>query len=276
MALNLSANYNDKLYLGFNLNGHFVDFRSTQIFTENNTNAIPTAESRVRNIRFENDLYTYGSGVSLQVGAIYKPINNIRLGVAFNSPTWYELFDETTQGIAATRVDGTTSVGTTSSFYSDVIVYEPYSIRTPWKATGSFAYVFGKKGLISVDYAITDYSFMKIKPASDFEFTNNKINDIFRSSGELRVGAEYKIKKLSLRGGFRNQQSPYKRESSRGELNGYSAGLGYNFKSFKLDVAYSKIEVETNNALFNTGLTNSVINQNNNSNFSVTLSADMY
>lgn len=274
MALNISANYNDKLYLGFNLNGHFVDYRSTQIFAENNTNAIPAAETRVRNIRFENSLYTYGSGVSLQIGAIYKPISNIRLGVALNSPTWYELFDETTQGIAATRVDGATNQGTTSSFYSDVIIYEPYSIRTPWKATGSLAFVFAKKGLISVDYALTDYSFMKLKPAKDFETTNTKIQNLFTSSAELRIGAEYKIKQLSLRGGLRNQKSPYKDKSFRGDLNGYSAGLGYNFKTFKLDVAYSKMEVETNTELFNTGLTDRVLNQINNANFSVTLSAD--
>jgi hypothetical protein len=44
--------------------------------------------------------------------------------------------------------------------------YAPYKLQTPSKLTGSFAYVF-KRGLISIDYAIKDYSKTKFKPESD-------------------------------------------------------------------------------------------------------------
>lgn len=270
LAFNVSGNYDDKLYLGMNLNLHFIDFTENQTFTESNTN--PGAiDGSIRNIRFDNTIYTYGSGFSAQFGAIYRPIPSVRLGVSLNTPTWYEIFDETTQSISSNRVNESPA-----SFVSELAIYEPYTIRTPAKATGSFAYVFGKKGLISIDYAITDYSTMKAGPENDFSRLNRNISNTFTTSGELRIGAEYKINKLSLRGGIRNQQSPYKDKNIMTDTNSISAGLGYVFNKFKLDFAYSRMDNVTQNPLFNVGLTDRVFNENIISNFSLTLSADLY
>jgi long-subunit fatty acid transport protein len=58
------------------------------------------------------------------------------------------------------------------------------------------------------------------------------------NTGELRIGAEYKIEKLSLRAGYRIEQSPYKNKTV-GDLTGYSGGLGYNFGSTKIDLSYA-------------------------------------
>jgi Outer membrane protein transport protein (OMPP1/FadL/TodX) len=271
LAFNVAGNYDDKLYLGVNLNLHFIDFTENQTFTESNTN--PGAiDGSIRNMRFDNEIYTYGSGFSAQFGAIYRPIPNLRLGLSLNTPTWYEIFDETTQSISSSRVNESPA-----SFVSDLAIYEPYSIRTPAKATGSFAYVFGKKGLISIDYAITDFSTMKTSGnAGDFSPLNREITNTFTTSGELRIGAEYKIKKLSLRGGFRNQTSPYKDKILMGDTNSISAGIGYIFDKFKLDFAYSRMDNVTQNPLFNVGLRDRVFNENIISNFSLTLSADLY
>jgi long-subunit fatty acid transport protein len=51
--------------------------------------------------------------------------------------------------------------------------------------------------------------------------------------------AEYKIEKLSLRAGYRIEQSPYKNKTTVGDLTGYSGGLGYNFGSTKIDLSYA-------------------------------------
>jgi long-subunit fatty acid transport protein len=59
------------------------------------------------------------------------------------------------------------------------------------------------------------------------------------NTGELRIGAEYKIEKLSLRAGYRIEQSPYKNKTTVGDLTGYSGGLGYNFGSTKIDLSYA-------------------------------------
>jgi long-subunit fatty acid transport protein len=48
-------------------------------------------------LRFDNDLYTYGTGFSFQVGAIAKVTNEMRVGLAYESSTWYNLSDELSQ-----------------------------------------------------------------------------------------------------------------------------------------------------------------------------------
>ncbi len=130
-------------------------------------------------------------------------------------------------------------------------------MQTPGKFTFSGAYVFGKSGLISVDYSIKDYANTKYKPTSDpgFRGLNADMNSQLTSNGELRIGAEYKIQRLSLRGGYRFEGSPYKDGTTIGDLNSYSGGLGYNFGSTKLDLAYSYLERKSNQGFFATGFT---------------------
>jgi long-subunit fatty acid transport protein len=48
------------------------------------------------------------------------------------------------------------------------------------------------------------------------------------------------IEKLSLRAGYRIEQSPYKNKTTVGDLTGYSGGLGYNFGSTKIDSMLAK------------------------------------
>jgi long-subunit fatty acid transport protein len=113
------------------------------------------------------------------------------------------------------------------------------TLQTPSKLTGSFAYVL-ERGLISIDYAIKDYSKTKFKPESDSYYNGlNNYMKQYLTIPELRIGAEYKIEKLSLRAGYRIEQSPYKNKTTVGDLTGYSGGLGYNFGSTKIDLSYA-------------------------------------
>jgi long-subunit fatty acid transport protein len=52
-------------------------------------------------LRFDNDLYTYGTGFSFQVGAIAKVTNEMRVGLAYESSTWYNLSDELSQKLVS-------------------------------------------------------------------------------------------------------------------------------------------------------------------------------
>ncbi len=256
LSFNAAASYEDKLYLGLNLNSHFVDYNQSTLFYEDNDNALDS-NYRVNKIQFNNDLYTYGSGFSFQLGAIAKVSNEVRLGLAYESPTWYKLNDELTQRLI------TVSANVDETLPSDIVdpritnVYAPYKLQTPGKLTGSFAYVFGKTGLISVDYALKDYSNTKFKPEYDTYFTglNNEMSNTFKSTNEVRIGAEYKIERLSLRGGYRYEQSPYKNKTTIGDLRGYSAGLGYNFGSTKADLAYAYGKRNTQPGFFSQGFT---------------------
>ncbi|MBF2708922.1 OmpP1/FadL family transporter [Flavobacterium soyangense] len=272
LSFNAATSYKDKLYIGINLNSHFTDFTQSSSFYEYNNNSV-NADYTVKNLRFDNNLHTYGTGFSFQIGAIAKVTNEIRLGLAYDSPVWYNLSDEFSQKLVAV------SANTIEVLPPDIVdpnivnYYAPYQLDTPGKFTGSFAYVFGKTGLISIDYSIKDYGNTSFRPANDpyFRDVNNQISNILSTSGELRIGGEYKIKEWSLRGGYRFEESPYKNKTTIGDLNSFSAGLGYNFGMFKLDFSYSRAHRDSHQGFFNQGFTDGAHLNTKNNNFSMTL-----
>jgi hypothetical protein len=258
-SINVATQYQEKFYFGINLNTYFTDFRQSSNFIEKNK--APLGNNYViSSVDFHNDLYTYGSGFSIQLGAIAKITKEFRLGLAYESPTWYRLNDELSQSI-------TSESSRIADKIKDVVdpkivnAYEPYNLQTPSKLTGSFAYVFGKTGLLSIDYSIKNYSGTKFSNNSN---ENSYMGQTLRDrAGELHIGGEYKIKQWSLRGGYLLEQSAYKDRKKMSDLTGYSGGLGYNFGSTKLDLAFSHSQREYQQQFFTHGFTDgAMINTN--------------
>lgn len=273
LNFNVATQYKDKFYFGLNLNSHFTDYRNSTNFYEENDNS---QTDGVRNFYYDRDLHTYGNGFSFQLGAIAKINNSFRIGLSYDSPTWYTLTDELLQTVSSKGYNygdpPNASLSNANPNSNVLIVYEPYKLKTPAKYTGSMAYVFGKKGLLSIDYSLKDYSTTKFRPSdSYFSPINENIKSNLTTAGELRIGAEYRIKQWSLRGGFRNEQSPYKDGKTIGDLTGFSGGLGYNFGNTKLDLAYSTSQRDSQNGFFSQGLTDGAFVKTRNNNFSMTL-----
>ena len=195
LAFNFAADYDDKLFFGINLNSHFINYEKFTRLRETNTNS----GSVVNNIGFENLLLTTGSGFSFQLGTIAKITNDFRVGLSYNSPTWYRISDELTQGINSNNADP--EINYISSITN---IYEEYKLQTPGKVTGSIAYIFGKNGLISFDYSVKDYTNSKFKPTTDVFFSslNNQISNELTSSASYKLGGEYRYKQVSFRGGY--------------------------------------------------------------------------
>jgi len=274
LSANIATGYKDKLFLGLNLNAHFTDYvLTTSLYESNDNPANSGVQPTVRNIIFDNQLSTYGSGFSLNVGAIYKATESLRLGVAYESPTWYRLNDELSQRLIVNTTDGTNN-------FQNVVapnvlnVYETYRIQTPSKVTLSGAYIFNKKGLISIDYAMRDYSNTKFKPTNDnlFRNLNNQMSNQLDNTYELRIGGEYKIKQWSVRGGYRFEESPFKVDYAMGDLTGYSGGLGYNFGESRLDLAYQYDHRNYNLALISSGMNDTARVRTINNNVTLTYS----
>lgn len=276
LSFNAATSYKDKLYVGVNLNSHFTNFSQSSSFYESNTNPLGE-EYTVNSMRFNNNIYTTGSGFSFQLGAIAKVTNEIRLGFAYDSPIWYNMYDQFSQNLVATSAN-TSEVLAPNVVNPQVInYYSPYKLDTPSKYTGSFAYIFGKNALISIDYSLKDYSSTKFRPQNDsyYRELNNEMSSTLKTSGELRIGAEYKIKEWSLRGGYRFEESPYKDSTTVGDLNAFSGGLGYNFGLFKLDFSYTNAQKSSQQAFFSQGFTDSAKINSTNNNYSVTLLFEM-
>lgn len=273
LSANMATAYKDKLFLGLNLNVHFTDYVKTTSVYEANNNPLYSSGLTVTDIQFDNEAYTYGSGFSLNLGAIYKFTESFRAGIAYESPTWYRLNDELTQRLIVNTTDGTNN-------YQDIIapnainIYDSYKIQTPSKVTLSGAYIFNKKGLISIDYAMKDYSNTKFKPTSEnlYRNLNTQMSNQLDNAYELRIGGEYKIKQWSIRGGYRFEESPFKVDYAMGDLTGYSAGLGYNFGKNRLDLGYTNDHRNYNLAFISSGMNDTARIRTTNNNVTLTYS----
>jgi len=267
-GVNAAIQYDENIYLGLNLNSHFINYDRSTFLYESNSNA----GSLVNQVGFENNLSTIGSGFSFQLGTIAKVNESLRLGFSYDSPVWYTISEETTQYLSTVRDDAGTNVTTTLN-PQIVNIFPDYKLQTPSKITGSAALVLGKQGLISFDYSRKDFSKTKFKPETDSHFSaqNMIISNTLKADNSYKIGGELRFDQLSLRGGYRFEESPYQDTTFYGDLTGYSLGLGYNFGGTTIDLAYQNSERDMNYQLYNIGLTDSAKLNTDNSLITLTL-----
>ncbi len=259
-TLNFAGQYQENLYLGASLNFHSVLYDRLTLLDESGYDT----DSPVQFTTFDNFLRTEGYGFSFSVGAIAKLNDNLRIGGSYQSPTWYELTDDTSQ-----RINSTLAVSDINFIdFGIVNLFEEYRIQTPAKITGSAAVIFGKDGLLSFDYSYQDMSQAELRPTTDANFAaeNEFIANQLGVVNTYRAGGEVRIDKLSLRGGYRYEESPYENGEIIGDLTGFSGGIGYNFGGSRLDLAFSRSEQDVSTLLFESGLDSSVMVNNINTN----------
>jgi hypothetical protein len=242
MNIAFSSVYKNKLYLGAALNFYDLNFsqRSTLVELNNDGNG----NTLDANLYQEN--FTSGGGISLNAGFIYKANKSFRFGLSYQTPTLFtELLEE------SNILDNDGFVGDTEIIVSnDNIIYDNtaggnfpsqrfiYRLKTPSKLTASAAIIFGKNGLLSIDYINKKYQNIKLSNA-DFSNENQFFQNELRNTHSFNVGSEFVFERFSVRGGYKFEQSPDKLALDSDNLKGYSLGGGYNFGNFKLDFAYS-------------------------------------
>jgi len=233
----LGANFGHKLYVGATAAIQDLYYLETSNYTE---------YGDFGRFDYFNYARTSGLGFNLKVGAILRPLPGLRLGVAYHTPTFYDL-KESYNGTMISEVDAGNYIEETP--YGNY----RYKLETPSRLIASAAIQFGKSALISADYEWVDYRDIKLRRGADgYDFYNENatIKDIYRSTNILRVGAELRPSKvLSLRGGYEYYDNPYKdvvNEVSQPNANyknyAYTGGLGFRFKNGSFDIAYSLSE----------------------------------
>ena len=196
-----------------------------------------------------NYLETQGSGFQLKTGIIVKPVDALRIGLAYHSPVWYTMTDyfHATVYPRETYTDFEETVLAKPSSTPDD-AYASYYLRTPGAVTLSLAGVLGAKAVVSMDYELKNYASMSMKDKDNYSFEDNKlIKSHFKNTSTLRVGMEYRFTpQFSGRLGYAWAQSPYKKSlSETGEniktvgtiadymlsncTSYYTGGIGYRF-----------------------------------------------
>ncbi len=248
VTFNFGAEFKKRFYLGANLNIHNLNYNRSVIYDESVNGSLIGSQGITRAI-FINETETNGNGFSLDLGAIAKLSDQVRLGLSYQTPTFYELQDSYSQQLETFFNDG-------SSQFVDpniIIVLPEYQFRTPGTLSGSIAFIAGKRGLLSAQYSRKDFSNTKFTSDGDaFDELNNTIEATFKATNTFRVGGEYRYENWRLRGGLSKITSPYKDSRIAGDTDGFSLGAGYNWGKWKFDAAFNRTVTERRETLFET------------------------
>ena len=253
-VLSYAGAYQEKLYLGATLGLTNINFRKNSRYNERN---FADTNSTVQFFDMYENQYTTGAGVNLKIGGIYRANDNLRLGLAWHSPTLFDMHDEWEMQLRTQHEFNDSSYAYTYS--SPYGVYD-YTITTPMKVIGSAAIVLNNF-LLSADVELVDYSTMKID-GDDYDYFNEQNNIItsnYTSVVNSRIGAELNLSPFVLRGGYSHNQIPYiqddagySKDNFRNERKSYSVGFGKRGKYRYIDLSYVFSEYSQSDALYST------------------------
>lgn len=239
-TFSFATQQSEELFLGASIVTYNVDVNQETLFEH----ASNDGNGNTFDSSYKQNLRTFGSGAALTLGAIYKPTHETRLGFSYQTPTFYNLTDEFKNDLQI-KLSNRTGV---LNEVSDLSASE-YDLVTPSRLTGSFAYILGKEGFLSFDYTYKNYTGVKLRPANDFNEANKNFRETLKGTSKFNVGAEWRIDKISLRGGYMYEQSLFKEAKDSDNIQQYSLGLGFKLgKKSKLDLAYQKA---TNTGFYN-------------------------
>ena len=195
----------------------------------------------------ENAYSASGSGFNLKLGAIVAITDFMRAGLAFHTPTFYNIDEYTSEDISYMG-DYATDTKREDFFNSD--------LQTPLKLQGSLGFIINKMAIIGLEYQFEDFSAMRFSSGGALhQSSKNLIGSKMKVTHTAKVGAEVKvIDGLSLRAGFAFVSGPSAELSNRVSKEPqwfqayplaqpkntfyYTGGIGYRGEYFYADLAY--------------------------------------
>lgn len=282
------GNFVNKVYWGLDFGILDLDYRSYQAYEEELNDAYIMTddedlfESPISNANTRADwgLYNYlhseGTGLNFKFGVIYKPVQALRFGVAFHTPTYYDMRDTYYVSTALKGYQNGEQLYSATKGSNDGYDYSStYTIRTPWRFMGGVAGVIGTKGLLSLDYEYVANQTMRFGDDRGRNYPDVTVNvkNFMKPSHIVRIGGEYRVNpNWSLRAGYNIKTSQVKKGVDDGSFNdieptsvdtesreytyeiptagtnptfqydnlvhNITGGVGYRYKSFYADLAY--------------------------------------
>lgn len=268
-VFSLGANFEDKLFFGMTIGFPRVEYEETSFYTEEDTDV---DHFDFNSFERTESLKTTGTGVNFKFGMIYKPVDFLRLGLAFHTPTRFDMHDVYNASMTSHFDSGET-------YSADPLDGEgeyDYNLTTPMKVIGSAAVIVGSTGLLSADYEYIDYSTARYSPVDNyFMDVNNTISSEYTVAHNIRVGTEWNVSNVALRGGVNYSTSPYKNFTENGAVLGYSAGIGLREKDFFLDFAFAHNQMKDNYYIYSSQYTDPAKMKYSGNQFVVTLGIKM-
>ncbi|NVJ85702.1 MAG: outer membrane protein transport protein [Algoriphagus sp.] len=235
ITFSYGANFYHKIFVGGSLGIRSLSYFSQKVYNEEFIDE-PLFTSSLRESLFIN-----GTGLNLNIGLIYKPIDYVNIGFNFQSPTWHSLSEEYESSIRAEYNNyyyepEDVTLGSEQAF-SDLFVNN-FSLNTPLKLGAGGTVFLGKNGFISADVDWVDYSAARINSGTFNEGPDNQaIQSLYTSTINYRFGAEGRINNFYVRGGYAYFGDPFSDTSFDRSTSQISGGLGVRVKNFNIDFA---------------------------------------
>jgi len=252
-----------KLYYGFSLGFPTLTFRREEFINESNLNrSNPPYSASDYSFRRLNDIY--GSGFNFKAGFIYRPIPEIRIGASYQSNSWYTVnqfyevdvitnfAQEPEPGVGLSRESSLLETGQYA-----------YRLRTPAIYRAGIASVIAKAFILSVDYQYQQQDRNRLYTNNNsFNISENLlqtdyqpgIDDLYAAGRQtISAGAELRLKRVSLRAGYRIDESVYKEEfqdQTIGDMQALSFGLGFKSGPWSFDLAFIQSQRDRNYAIY--------------------------
>jgi len=234
------VNISNRFYFGVSTGLVNLDYRLKTLYDEWNTNDF--------NEHWYLDSYyeASGTGFNFKFGAIAAITDFMRVGLAFHTPTFYDIDEHFSEDIG--YQDNTFNRPRETSYRSD--------LQTPLKLQGSLGFIIEKRAVIGLEYQYENFSAMRFSSDGVLDQrAKNLINDEMNITHTAKAGAEVKvIEGLSLRAGFAFVSSPSTKLNENAYADPqwfqpyplvqpqntfyYTGGIGYKNRFFYADLAY--------------------------------------
>jgi hypothetical protein len=240
----LGGNYNDVLQIGISFGIQSVSYSEKSTFSENSD------ATDLQSFTYNEYLDTKGSGFNMKMGMIYRPVDFLRLGAAFHTPTFYTLKDIYSYD-ASSYFRTPDSYGDYDYFSDgDGEMEYAYELYTPMRIVASAALVLPKVGIFSADYEFIKYNKARLRSDDyNFDSENEAVKELFQQAHNIRLGAEIKLSPVYIRGGASYYGSPSINDEF-GAILGYSFGAGMRTKNVFVDFGYNHSFYSNNTKLY--------------------------
>ena len=245
--LGYGGSYRDRLYIGVGLGIVSSNYRTTSDFTE--TESDPT--THINSYRLREERRVSGSGINARLGLIYRATDAFRVGASVQTPTYMRLEDTYNAAfITDFSASGTDVVPSSLPVGVTTTEAQPndyaYALTTPFRANGGVAYTISKYGFVTGDIEYVGYGQARLHndaqnangDGNPFTAENNDIQTNYKSTVNLRFGAEGRFDVFRVRVGYARYGDPYKADKNNERIqNFYTAGAGLRQGNFFLDAA---------------------------------------
>lgn len=240
-TLSYAGNYDNRIYIGGSIGLTSIRYNYQHVLGDN---FIGDDGSSIVKSLYDEELQVNGSGVNASLGVIYKPTPVFQVGVNVTTPTFSWMKETYSQLINA------------DNNYIEMAPNDfDYRLTSPLRASLGGTFFAGTNGFVTGTLEFVGYQGMGVSSTNmsasqnaEFKQSNKSgIKSTYKNVVNLRLGGEYRMGVMNVRGGLAYLMDPYQEQ-----LDGLkrdklipSLGVGYRSNSFYLDLTGSYLNYKS-------------------------------